>query len=38
MQRLLNDSLQLSLVLIATISEDSSVACTFFVNHTARDI
>ena len=33
MQRLLNDSLQLSLVLIATVSEDSSV-----VNRAARDI
>ena len=34
MQRLLNDSL----VLIATVTEDSSVAFRFFVNHTARDI
>ena len=34
MQRLLNDSL----VLIATVTEDSSVACRFFVNHTALDI
>ena len=34
MQRLLNDSL----VLIATVTEDSSVACKFFANHTARDI
>ena len=34
MQRLLNDSL----VLIATVTEDSSIACRFFVNHTARDI
>ena len=34
MQRLLNDSL----VLIATVTEDPSVACRFFVNHTARDI
>ena len=34
MQRLLNDSL----VLIGTVTEDSSVACRFFVNHPARDI
>ena len=34
MQRLLNDSL----VVIATVTEDSRVACRFFVNHTARDI
>ena len=34
MQRLLNDSL----VLIATVTEDSGAACRFFVNHTARDI
>ena len=34
MQRLLNDSL----VLIATVTEDSSEARRVFVNHTAHDI